>query len=91
MYVGVCVSEGHSWGEQSPIRANFSLDYMNWLSVLAEARHAGHSTANPPSQSRHISHPGYCTPALGWSIARPPDLLAFLALPGPGSPLKLSC
>lgn len=42
------------------------------------------------SQSRCISHPGYCTPATSWRIARPPDLMALLALPGPGSPLKLS-
>lgn len=65
MYVGVCVSEGRSRGGQSPIRANFSLDYMNWLSVLAEARHAGPSAANltplQPSKSRRISHPFYCT------------------------------
>lgn len=70
MYVGECVSEGHSRGEQSPILANFSLDYMNWLSVLVEARHAGPRAATPPSflppasQARLISYPGYCTTVL---------------------------
>lgn len=64
---GLCVSEGHSRGEQSPIPANFSLDYMNWLSVLVEARHTGPSAPSPPSmasQARLISHPGYFSPVL---------------------------
>lgn len=53
MYMGECVYEGHSRGEQSPILANFNLDYMNWLSVLVEARHAGPRAAIPSSL-----HPG---------------------------------
>lgn len=66
MYVGVCVSEGHTWGEQSPIHANFSLDYMNWLSVLVEARHAGPSAANPPL---HFPIQMHLSPRLLYSCA----------------------
>lgn len=86
MYVGVCVSEGRSRGGQSPIRSNFSFDYMNWLSVLAEARHAGPSAANltpsnlpnPDASLTHVTVLKLCSA---------PDLLDH---PGPSSPLKLS-
>lgn len=75
MYVGACVSEGHSRGEQSPICANFSLDYMNWLSVLVEARHAGPSAANPspPDSDAPLTQ---ATVLLRWAggFAQPPDL-----------------
>lgn len=68
MYAGACVSEGHSRGEQSPIRANFSLDYMNWLSVLVEARHAGPSAANstPPNSDASLTQ---ATVLLCWAGA----------------------
>lgn len=91
MYVGVCVSEGHSWGEQSPIRANFSLDYMNWLSVLVEARHAGPSTANPPST---LPNPDasltQVTVLLRWAGALHGPLIYWLCLLSQGQAVHLS-
>lgn len=90
-FVNVCVSEGHSWGEQSPIHANFSLDYMNWLSVLAEARHAWPQHRQPPSS---LPNPDasltQVTVLLRWAGALNGPLIYWLSLLSQGQAVHLS-